>query len=90
VGRSGRVPGVLQSRWIGLIRRTVHRTGAEVMLCRDHPLAPAAVWVGRAAGIPVVLDMAENYPAMLGAVREAGRQELERGPAHRAHDHPLD
>lgn len=66
-------PAFFNPRWIGLIRRTVRRTGAEVMLCRDLPLAPAAVWVGRAAGIPVVLDMAENYPAMLDAVREAGR-----------------
>jgi glycosyltransferase involved in cell wall biosynthesis len=38
---------------------------ADVILVRDLPLALTAVAVGRLAGIPVVLDMAENYPAMI-------------------------
>src|SRR6185503_2588905 len=31
----------------------------------DLPLAPLALWVGRRLGVPVVVDIAENYPAML-------------------------
>jgi glycosyltransferase involved in cell wall biosynthesis len=36
-----------------------------VLLVRDLPLALAAVAVGRRHKVPVILDMAENYPAML-------------------------
>ncbi len=67
-------PAFFNPRWIGLMRRTVRRTGAQLIICRDLPLAPAALGVARAVGIPILLDMAENYPAMLRAVWEAGRQ----------------
>ena len=43
---------------------------------RDLPLAPTAVFVGRQCGIPVVLDMAENYPAMIRNIWTSGRNKL--------------
>ena len=58
-------PAFFNPLWIYNIWRTVRRTKADVILVRDLPLALTAVAVGRLAGIPVVLDMAENYPAMI-------------------------
>lgn len=51
--------------WIRTIARTVSRAHADVILVRDIPLALPAAILGRINRIPVVLDMAENYPAML-------------------------
>jgi glycosyltransferase involved in cell wall biosynthesis len=59
--------------WVRAIGRTARRNGARVLLVRDLPLAPTSLLVGRALGIPVVLDMAENYTAMIQDVWDAGR-----------------
>lgn len=58
-------PAFLNPRWLRLMIRTAKRYACEVVLVRDLPLAPAAIWVARRVGIPVILDMAENYPAMI-------------------------
>ena len=58
-------PAFFNPRWIGAITATALQTKAEVLLVRDLPLAPTAVWVAKLLGIPCVLDMAENYPAMM-------------------------
>lgn len=78
-------PAFFNPRWSGLIRRTARRIDADVIVVRDLPLAPTAIRVGRRLGVPVVLDMAENYPAMIRAIYEHGRQRpldhLVRNPA---------
>ena len=51
--------------WIARIWQTVRRQNIDLILVRDVPLAPAALAVGRWFDVPVVLDLAENYPAML-------------------------
>lgn len=51
--------------WWGEIARVVYRYGIELILVRDLPLAIPAGVIGKMFGVPVVLDMAENYPAML-------------------------
>jgi glycosyltransferase involved in cell wall biosynthesis len=51
--------------WIDTIARTVRAIHADLILVRDLPLALPAAIVGKSHRIPVVLDMAENYPAML-------------------------
>jgi glycosyltransferase involved in cell wall biosynthesis len=58
-------PAFFNPVWVYNIWRAVRRTRADVILVRDLPLALTAVAVGRLVGIPVVLDMAENYPAMI-------------------------
>lgn len=58
-------PAFLNPRWFMLILQTGREVSADLILVRDLPLAPTAIWVGRRLGIPVVLDMAENYPAMI-------------------------
>jgi len=37
----------------------------SLLIVRDIPLAMTAIWLGRKFNIPVILDMAENYPAAL-------------------------
>ncbi len=65
-------PAFFNPRWIRAIERTARGARADVILCRDLPLAIPAIRAGRSLGIPVVLDMAENYPAMLRSQRDAG------------------
>ena len=67
-------PAFFNPRWVNLIRRAVIDGNADMIIVRDLPLCPTAVHVGRSFGIPVVLDMAENYPAMMRALWETGRQ----------------
>jgi glycosyltransferase involved in cell wall biosynthesis len=69
-------PAFFNPVWIRAIGRTVRRQRARVLVVRDLPLALTAVLVGRIARIPVVLDMAENYPAMIQDVWDAGRARL--------------
>ncbi len=58
-------PAFFNPRWLHLMLRTGRRTDADIILVRDLPLAPTAVLCGRLLGLPVILDMAENYPAMI-------------------------
>lgn len=59
------LPFFFNPTWIGAIWSTVKKTRADLILVRDIPLAPTAILVGRWFNIPVLLDLAENYPAML-------------------------
>ena len=58
-------PAFFNPRWLRAISETARASRADLILVRDLPLAPSAIWAGRHLGVPVVLDMAENYPAML-------------------------
>jgi glycosyltransferase involved in cell wall biosynthesis len=44
-----------------------------MIMVRDLPLGPTAYWAGELAGLPVVMDMAENYPAMIADTWRYGR-----------------
>jgi glycosyltransferase involved in cell wall biosynthesis len=44
------------------------KTKAELIIVRDLPLALMGINVGKIMGIPVIMDMAENYPCMLEAM----------------------
>lgn len=67
-------PAFFSPRWTGLLADAVRLADAELVIVRDLPLCPAAIAVARRSGIPVVLDMAENYPAMLRQTWDAGRR----------------
>jgi len=58
-------PAFFNPRWIELAYRTAQAEACELILVRDLPLAPSAIFVGGLLELPVVLDMAENYPAMI-------------------------
>jgi glycosyltransferase involved in cell wall biosynthesis len=67
-------PAFFNPRWKNKILETARAINADTLIVRDLPLAPTAIWAGRRMGIPVVLDMAENYPAMINAIYwESGR-----------------
>lgn len=67
------LPAFVNPRWISHIWRVARATKPDVMLVRDLPLAPAAVAIGRLLKIPVVFDMAENYPGFLRTLKETER-----------------
>ena len=79
------IPAFVNPRWVRHIWRVARNTRPHVILVRDLPLAPAAVWIGRLCGVPVVLDMAENYPGLLRTLWETGiarpMDRLARSPA---------
>jgi len=67
-------PAFVNPRWAMQMLRVGRETSSEVILVRDLPLAPTAVWAGRRLGVPAVMDMAENYPAMIRDIWLDGRQ----------------
>lgn len=65
-------PAFFNPRWIKAIFGTARSTASEMILVRDLPLAPTAILVGRLLKLPVMLDMAENYPAMAQSIFNTG------------------
>jgi glycosyltransferase involved in cell wall biosynthesis len=68
------LPAFFNPRWMRLLARAVRETRPQVIIARDLPLCPTAVWVGRRYGVPVVLDMAEHYPAQAQNLWDSGRR----------------
>ncbi|MGC8785693.1 MAG: hypothetical protein ACP5RN_15080, partial [Armatimonadota bacterium] len=55
--------------WRSAIRDLVVKDGCQLLIVRDMPLVLAATAVGRRASVPVIFDMAENYPAVMAVWR---------------------
>jgi glycosyltransferase involved in cell wall biosynthesis len=66
-------PAFANPRWYAHIAASVRAHRPDVVVVRDLPLALTALWAGRRAGVPVVCDLAENYPAMMRDIWTAGR-----------------
>jgi glycosyltransferase involved in cell wall biosynthesis len=66
-------PAFFSPRWLQHIHQVVSKVGADMIIVRDLPLCPAALAIGKIARVAVVLDMAENYPAMMQEIWDAGR-----------------
>jgi glycosyltransferase involved in cell wall biosynthesis len=58
-------PAFFNPRWVHLMTSVGRREKVDLVLVRDLPLAPTAIYAARRMRVPVVLDMAENYPAMI-------------------------
>lgn len=58
-------PAFFNPRWTRLMMRVGQAHSVDLIMVRDLPLALPAIRVGRRLRVPVVLDMAENYPAMI-------------------------
>ena len=58
-------PAFFSPRWSTLIRQAVHEAQADLVIVRDLPLCPTAIAAARRCSVPVALDMAENYPALM-------------------------
>ncbi len=63
------VPYHINPVWRRAIRDLVVKDGCRMLIVRDMPLVLAAVAVGRRYGVPVIFDMAENYPAVMAVWR---------------------
>lgn len=78
-------PAFFNPRWVAHLARVVRAVRPRAIVARDLPLCPTAIGVGRLLGVPVLLDMAENYPAMTREIWDARRQRaadvLVRNPA---------
>ena len=75
-GRLGRMlsfPAFFNPFWLWHSRKLVQDKRIELVIVRDLPLAPTAVFAA-AGKVPLILDMAENYPAMIRDVWTDGRQ----------------
>jgi glycosyltransferase involved in cell wall biosynthesis len=62
-------PAFFNPRWFRRIGEVTRETNPDVLIVRDLPLAIAAHYWAKRARIPVILDMAEDYPAMFSAYR---------------------
>lgn len=58
-------PAFFSPRWYRLISSAVKKINADLIIVRDIPLCPTALHIGKRNNIPVILDMAENYGAMM-------------------------
>src|SRR3954470_9084191 len=67
-------PAFFNPRWVHHLERVVAQVRPDVIIARDLPLCPTAIRLGRDAGIPVIHDMAEHYPAMIREIYNVGRQ----------------
>ncbi len=65
-------PAFCSPRWVSHLSRVVQDVRPRALIVRDLPLCPTAIWVGWRHRVPVILDMAENYPAMMRKNFEAG------------------
>jgi glycosyltransferase involved in cell wall biosynthesis len=69
-------PAFFSPRWFNLIDRTCRNAKADLIIVRDLPLCLTAILCGKRLGVPVMLDMAENYPAMMRVLWETGLETL--------------
>src|SRR5664279_4576204 len=53
--------------WQSAVVKAFSEAQVDLIVVRDLPLAMMAVWAGKRLNKPVVIDMAENYPAALQA-----------------------
>lgn len=57
--------------WLYAVAKTIVRNKIQLIIVRDLPLALLAGIIGKVFKIPVIFDMAENYPAALIAYSKA-------------------
>jgi glycosyltransferase involved in cell wall biosynthesis len=58
-------PAFFSPFWINKITNIVRKYSIDIIIVRDLPLSPAAYIAAKATNKPVVMDMAENYPALI-------------------------
>ncbi len=66
------IPFYLNPFWFVLGYRVVARERLDLLIVRDLPLILVGVWLKKRFRIPLILDMAEDYPAMYRESIEVG------------------
>ncbi len=69
-------PVFLNPVWLKKVFDVTRTYGVKLLIVRDLPLALTGIMVGRVCGVPVVLDLAENYPELLKQRWKYGRPKL--------------
>jgi len=67
------LPAFFNPVWRYELRRVLRDCSTDLLIVRDLPLSPMAVAEARRRGIPVLVDMAENHPAMWKDVADDSR-----------------
>jgi glycosyltransferase involved in cell wall biosynthesis len=60
-------PLFFNPNWRSQVLKTFKKNNVDLIIVRDLPLGMLAAWVGEELEVPVIMDMAENYPAALMA-----------------------
>lgn len=58
------IPFYLNPFWLWMTQRVVVESKIDLLIVRDLPLVPVGIFIKKLHKIPLLLDMAENYPAM--------------------------
>ena len=58
-------PAFFSPFWLHEIITVVKESKPDLIIVRDLPMAPAALFAGKLTSLPVIMDMAEDYPAMI-------------------------
>jgi glycosyltransferase involved in cell wall biosynthesis len=66
------VPAFFSPFWITKVLAVIRRVKADLVVVRDLPLAPAGLLAAKITGLPILMDMAEDYPEMLRDTRSYG------------------
>ncbi len=66
------IPFYLNPFWFRLAYRVVSREQIDLIVVRDLPLILVGAWLKHHFRVPLILDMAENYPAMYREALDIG------------------
>jgi|GEM_PF-319709 len=66
-------PFFLNPLWVACVRSVLHEFRPDLVIVRDLPLAPLALWCARSERVPVIADLAEPYPDSLRTHFRLGR-----------------
>ena len=70
------VPFFLNPFWFLFLYRSFRAAGADIVVVRDLPLMPTAIWAARGLHCRVVFDMAECYPLMYRSIIQFSKRRL--------------
>lgn len=63
------LPAFFSPVWLRAIEQGIRESRADLVMVRDLPLSPLALKAAERAGLPLLIDFAENHPAMWGSLR---------------------
>ena len=66
------IPFYLNPFWFLFASQVVRRERIDLIIVRDLPLILVGLWLKRSFRVPLILDMAENYPAMYREALDIG------------------
>lgn len=59
--------------WLNKLYSVTKKENPQAIIVRDLPLAITAIIIGKVFKLPIIIDMAENYPAMIKDMSDYGK-----------------